>query len=240
MDKSLFEDSLHPLMEVEDRVWVYDSNRVIVLSNMIKQYNSRIGVGTIFSNSSHNIFHDIVNSEFSRIVVYFDFVYDNQITIENFITLLGNILCNGIENVIVVPIHCIEWHCIKAFGKDSELKDIVLNCKDYRSTKQYMYNMNRRKATNEKFCKAVMGDLVDKKFHGSVSIRDYSITSIEEEKLIRTLPIFYTNDCNLPYVNAKTVLYSYYDKMIQFVKCNSTLLMTLRQVVSDYFNMTNI
>ena len=54
--------------------------------------------------------------------------------------------------------------------------------------------MNKKKATNEKFCKAILGELVDKRFHGTCSIQDYCISREDECKLVKTLPMIFTNN----------------------------------------------
>ena len=231
MHNIVSEDSLHPQIKSGNEYHV-DYDRYIVISKVIENYYANLGHNVIFVDSSANIEGCIKN--INEGIVLFDLVYDNKITMERLNRLLSFIVSFN-KNIIVIPIPCIEWYFIKVFGKDSELRDIVLNFKDYRDTDIYKFNMNHKKANNEKFCKAVFGELVDKRFHSTCDAHEYNISSIDEQLLCDSLPIINDIIKGVNY-NLKNQYYfhinkfTYHDNDVEIFK----------QHLSNYLSMLNL
>ena len=240
MLEMMFEDSLHPQVKTNG-LYTVDRNNVIVISQMLANFLSTDRVRVVFSNSANNLENCILNGpKFDKLIVYYDLVYDNPKTVIKLTELLEVLCAEEMTNVAVVPIHCIEWHCIKCFGKESELKRIVLNCEDYTGTQVFKYNMSKKNPSNEKFCKAAFGELLDKKFHGYCEKNEYSITGSEEKQLAYSLPLLFTRNTDCVNVVARDVLKVRYAQFVKKLKCEEAHLKSFENVVDRYLGLLEL
>jgi hypothetical protein len=236
MRNLLFEDSIHPYVR-DGLSYKFDDTKVIMISKMLEHYLSSDNVSVLFTNSSNKIYDNIVDNIGSKpIIVYYDLVYDNPETISKLGYLMDLIVEHNYNNVYLVPIHCIEWHAINAFGKESELKDIVVNCKPYKNTQIFKNNVNARKASFEKFCKAALGELVDRKYLGICSTHEYNISCYDEDKLVKTLPVTYTDKGGYHYVNIVDLLRNRYKEFVDLFVCRDALKQTFIGSMNKYLN----
>lgn len=237
MRSIISEDSLHPQVETE-RGFISDTSRYIVLSKMLENYLFTETVRIIFANSANNIVSRLEeNSNCISTIVYYDLVYDNPTTISKLKDLLTYLIDKRCANVFVVPIPCIEWQAIKAFGKDCELRDIAISFGNYRDTKIYLYNMNHKKATHEKYCKSLLGEIVDTKFLGTCSVDKYDISSEEEFELVKTLPAFYSDKNGVGTINIIECLKVEYKEFISRFSCSELLKDSFTQTLIKYMNL---
>lgn len=237
MASSIFEDSLHPLVRDKDTgMFVLNTKEYIVISNMLKNKLTTPMVDVYFTNSSSNITRALQSLN-SIAIIYYDLVFDNHNTIQRCTDILNFIVYNNIDKAILVPIHCIEWHCIKALGKHCELRDIAIYLSDYKNTDIYKYNMNKKKASHEKFCKAVFGEVIDRKFHGSCRKEDYSISEDEETALVDTLPLVFEGQrSNTKKINLADELEKLYNKYLNLLTCNEELIRKFKVAYISYID----
>lgn len=237
MRSIISEDSLHPQIESDER-FMLDTSKYIILSKMLENYLFTETVRVIFANSANNIKDKLEeDNNYISTIVYYDLVYDNPNTVTKLRDLLVYLINKECTNVFVVPIPCIEWQAIKAFGKDCELRDVAISFGDYKNTKIYLYNMNHKKATHEKYCKALLGEIVDTKFLGTCDIDKYNISTIEEFELIKTLPAFYSDKNNVGKINIVECLEIEYRKFISRFICSKVVKDSFTQTLAKYINL---
>ncbi len=175
--------------------------------------------------------------KFISILIYYDLVYDNYTTIKKLSSLLDSLVNYNYYNVYVLPIHCIEYHVIKAFGIECELKHIIVDCADYKETRIYKYNVSKRRASHEKFCKAALGELVPERFIGTCDVNNYCISKDDEVKLISTLPAVYYYKDGVKVVNILDVLMEEYTVFYKLFTCDRYMLDKFKTSLRNYFKL---
>lgn len=114
-----------------------------------------------FSEGDKNIIKKLTElRETNKIlVVFIDVMPDNIKTVECYNKCIKWVDSGEVE-CYVIPIPCIEYYVIKAFYKESLVKNVVI---DFMNYKDYIYDDNHRLLSNksfEKFCKSVIKKII--------------------------------------------------------------------------------
>jgi hypothetical protein len=197
----VFEDSLHPKLNVDGRV-ILDKSRYVVLSRMLtKCYDNRKDITINFLNSIGNAqkyLNEYINDDCTdRVIMFIDLPIDNEKSIRSFINIINIIVFSRLNNIVVVPIPCIEYCAINAFGDStSEDFDIVHDLKLYKDTKTCKCNVNKYFVTFERYCKAVFSKIVPNVYNGNIyADRFDDVISLEAcMKLLHELPTYYATE----------------------------------------------
>lgn len=187
MSVAYFEDSLHPVKSRNPLV--YDEQKVIILSQMVKNFYERNESEIVFCNSNGLMMDEVRKGKMAKLV-FIDLPVDNNSVVDLYISMVKEIIEYNMP-VILIPIPCIEFYAVKAFSNRTEDVQIMLKYGLYKNTHTFRNNMSPKKVSFERFCKSLFSISVGQELRGSCLLSSYGISKELEDKLVTTMPAYY-------------------------------------------------